>query len=802
MHLGARFFFACLSFSFALVSNAKVEGARDSAIDVEARASDVSSVASLSGSGAFSGMQVTPSALVLPGHLNYQLQGRVVGSDREQGVNHTLVMGLSSFAEVGLRAADNSVVRNLYTTRQGLRDLSASAKLQLNPLFSALFNKYEGAPSPDLKLAVGVSDYGGAVTFFRSYYAVATYARPEWLASAGYARVSGSYYDHLNPLDGPFANAAYRAAGWLTLRAETNSRKSWLGATLTDTALLSRINAPRGAALYLNVDAQVRGAAISDSRPWLGVGVRFPLDWTQQGSSPDPKSAAKSSLNVFEKKTQSTDAGFAAPGLSSAGATAEQISAPNLAERPGSGALAGASNNVKAHLPLLEGASVFDKLAAALTKMGFEGVSVGLSREADGGSTLVVKLTDFVFDHSALDGSGVALGLISRYHAALSAEGIRSYRLVYSRWGTPALAFEGDAACLASWLKDLGCEAQQAVRPKFRDLEDDLKDVSWRVKDSRPYQFKPRVVVNPLYDYYFATEYSLLDYSLGLNVKPYVHLWDGGALEVSRSEHLRSSQEYAPGRIYNYTRIKSANRRVMLHHMQKLKGGLSAWGSVGELSAGPHRGGQVSLRWDSEAGEWATGVSASYWRAQNAGPNYFGLPTGSPKTVFARYAPSGKDWSLEAQAGRYWFGDAGLTLTSTHWFGDMNLRYFLRRSVPPQQFWPGKRGVTLAGFEVTFPLTPRKAMSADTFQIKGVNRLGLGLVTPVGRGDNYIVASNGVPIYIKALVDSPVPPLMGSFLFDSDRTNAGYVTTHLGRLRTAYGVWVRDEISEEGESRD
>ena len=87
-------------------------------------------------------------------------------------------------------------------------------------------------------------------------------------------------------------------------------------------------------------------------------------------------------------------------------------------------------------------------------------------------------------------------------------------------------------------------------------------------------------------------------------------------------------------------------------------------------------------------------------------------------------------------------------------------------------------------------------MRADTFQIKGTNRLGLGLATPVGRGDNYIVGSDGVPIYIKALVDTPVPPLMGSFLFDSDRTNAGYVSTHLGRLRTAYGMWVRDKISE------
>ena len=777
----------CLSFVFALLSTAHAEQVGGGVIDVDTDAAPLSSMATLSGSGAFSGMQATPTALVVPGTLNYQLQGRVVGSLTESGSNHTLVMGLAPFAEIGLRAADTTLGRNIYVVGGGIRDLSASGKLQLNPLLSRL-----GLPSSDLKLAAGVTDFGGAATFFRSYYAVATYERPDWLASAGYAKATGSYQDHLNPLDGPFANAAFRAAGWLTLRAETNRRKSWVGATLTDTTLLARANAPKGAALYLNLDSQLRGSAASGARPWLGVGVRLPLDWTEAGTGGVGTGRAGTRTRI------KTDAGTA-PSRETLG-DAGAVSAP---------VAVGVTDAPQSQQILLDdkkeekiaGSSVFDKLADSLTAMGFEGVSVGIGKE-EGRSTLFVKLTDFVFDHSALDGSGVALGLISRHHAALSDAGVHSYRLVYARWGTPALAFGGDTACLTSWLKDLGCSAQDAVRPKFRDLDRGLKEVSWRVLDSSPYRFKPRVVVNPLYDYYFATEYSLLDYSLGLNIKPYVHLWDGGALEISRSEHLRSSQEYAPGRIYNYTRVKSANRRVMLHHMQKMGGGLSAWGSVGELSGGPHRGGQLSLRWDSEAGEWATGVSAAHWRAQNAGPAYAGLPTGSPRTVFARYAPSGADWSLEAQAGRYWFGDAGLTLTSTHWFGDTNLRYFLRRSVPPQQFWPGKRGVTLAGFEITFPLTPRKAMSADSFQLKGVNRLGLGLATPVGRGDNYIVGSDGVPIYIKALVDTPVPPLMGSILFDSDRTNPGYVAAHLARLRTAYGIWVREKVSVNGKNLD
>lgn len=317
-----------------------------------------------------------------------------------------------------------------------------------------------------------------------------------------------------------------------------------------------------------------------------------------------------------------------------------------------------------------------------------------------------------------------------------------------------------------------------------------LANVDWKVANFNAFQYKPRVLINPLYSYYWATEYSLIDYSLGLNIKPYIHLWNGGALEFSRSEHLHSSEEFEPGRLYSYTRIANANRRVILHHMQQLQDGWSARLSVGQLFAGPHRGGQLAVRWDSANGEWSTGLSTSYWKALNSGPHYEGMPTGRPTIFNARYAPAGKDWTLEVHAGEYWYQDKGLGVVSTHWFGDMSFSYFMRRSVPPTQFWPGQKGITLAGIELGFPFTSRKAMNADSFQIKGLNRISAGLVTPVGRSDDYIVGANGKPIYMKALVETPIPAFMTSVMYDSNRTNAGYVNSHLERLRYAYRRWV------------
>jgi hypothetical protein len=65
----------------------------------------------------------------------------------------------------------------------------------------------------NLKVAAGVTDYGGAATNFRSYYGVVTYDQPFWSASAGYAKARTN--SDFNPLNGAFANAAFKVLPWL-----------------------------------------------------------------------------------------------------------------------------------------------------------------------------------------------------------------------------------------------------------------------------------------------------------------------------------------------------------------------------------------------------------------------------------------------------------------------------------------------------------------------------------------------------------------------------------------------------------
>jgi hypothetical protein len=161
----------------------------------------------------------------------------------------------------------------------------------------------------------------------------------------------------------------------------------------------------------------------------------------------------------------------------------------------------------------------------------------------------------------------------------------------------------------------------------------------------------------------------------------------------------------------------------------------------------------------------------------------------TPTTTFSKYAPKGQDWSLEVGLGEYWYKDKGISLITNHWFGDTMLSMYLRRSVPPEPFWPGPFGVTFAGFNISFPLTPRKAMKPDYFQIKGASQYGFNLGTPIGRTDNYIVGANGIPVYIKALVDAPISSILATDVLDHDRMNLSYLPSHSDRIRYAYLNW-------------
>ena len=707
-----------------------------------------------SGTGAFGGLSITPTATVDSGAMTFQVQNRVIGTGRYDGINLTNVFGLSDFFEVGGRIAATSTNANLYTVVGEVRDLSASVKIQMNPML--------GFASSPVKLSFGASDLGGAATLFRSYYGVATYLSNRWNASAGYAKAGVNNFNN-NPLNGAFVNGSVSLKPWLDLQAESTLHRSWLALSVHNDSLLPSWGAPGGTAVYAKLNTQVRGASQVGGKPWLDIGIRVPLDWTQIKRAPLTDGLLRQNANTNNVERP---------------AAGNSVPAPNIQIKE-----AKQTKQAPEELPSL--AAFAQELAYRLVNSGLEGVWVGTI-----GNTLVVKASDMVYEHSLLDGAGVALGQIAQQNSTLLPAQLSNYRYVHARWGTPAMGYSGKISCLQSWLaRGQDCSVQQTVEPAFRNLQSWSDQVNWLVQNEADYRFKPRLKLNPVQSYYAATEFSLFDYSVGMNVQPSVLLWNGGSLEVSKIYHLHSTKGYNPGEVFSNTRIRDGLNSIMLTHIQKFQEGFSGRINVGQIGTNFYKGGHAELRWDSLDGQFAAGFNQGYWLPNN---NQI-KGVGRPASVYARYAPPMRDWSLEVVAGKYWFGDKGISLASNHWLWENKVVLFMRRSVPQEQFWPGKRGATFAGVEVSFPLTPRRAMSAENFQVKGSPRLGLSLSTPVGRTDNFIIDPFGLPIYVKALVDSPVSGQLGSVLMDYDRNGPAYVYGHLERLRYAYEKWVKKD---------
>lgn len=724
----------------------------------------ISDAVAANGTGAFGGMSITPTAQVDGGVMTFQVQNRVIGTGRYDGINLTNVFGLSDFLEVGGRIAANTTSVNLYTGDGGHRDLSASAKLQLNPIFG-----YAASP---LKVSLGATDVGGAATLFRTYYGVASYGGSAWSASAGYSKAGQTNILH-NPLQSAFINGSLQIKPWLDLQAESTSARSWLALVAKNDTLLPSWGAPGGTTIYAKLNSQVRGPNLVGGTPWLDVGIRLPLDWTQIKTPPS------SSVGAVRQIAQTNNKVVANTQTAAYTEVKADVKADVKAE-----VLAEVQAEPEHSSPTRDQISLgkyAQELAQMLIQSGLEGVSVGVV-----GDMLIVKASDMVYEHSLLDGAGVALG-----HLAQNVpEQINQYRYVHARWGTPAIGFTGDIRCLKDWLdKGHKCMAVDVVQPVFRNLNQWTTNIPWAVENLQDFRYKPRIKLNTVQNYYAATEFSLLDYSFGVNVQPSMLLWEGGSLEVSKIYHLHSTKGFNPGEMFNFTRIRESLNSIMLTHVQKLQDGFSGRINVGQLGTGFYKGGHAELRWDSLNGQLALGLNQGYWLAENDRIQAVGRPT----TVYARYAPPLRDWTLEMVAGKYWYGDKGLSIVSGHWMGDVKMSLFVKRSLPPEQYWPGKRSATFAGLEVSFPLTPRRAMTAESFQIKGSPRMGLSLLTPVGRSDNYIVDPFGVPFYIKALVDSPVAGQLGSVIMDYDRNGPAYVFGHLERLRYAYDKWVKKD---------
>ena len=737
-----------------------------------------------------SGYVFVPSAGIGDkGSVSVDYSPSVLGTDRLGGHNLTLLFGLTSFAEVSGRVAANTLQCRMYSDPNcGMRDLSASGKIgfDLGWLSSAPVFK-------QLRVALGATDVGGAATSFYSNFVVASYLGSRWELSGGFAKGRENLSQHM-PLDGPFVGGSISIAPWLKMHAEATAENRVVGLSLFDDSLLSQIGFPQGSRLHLQVNRAL-GPSRDIPETHLAFGLRIPLDstlrpysstflarQTRQDAQPQIVPLPKPTQYRVEASSEQPDETRAQPDGSRAIDTLQQAAS---------------------------------SLADVLAKEGFSDIAIGYS--TDGGK-VVLSVNNMGYTHSELDALGAALGNL----AFSSAGRTERYRLVLRRWNVPIVWVEGDIQCLRGWLlREARCPEANALLIRFQEPSETVppkhsqdtatrkpsdapgtdRPVIWLIKGFRPAWEKLRLHLGPSSHYAFATEYGIWDYSVGAVINPWLHLWQGAILEGIRQVHIAHSRDYDTGGIFSFWRTQTANGRLMLHQAFSLPSVLpSPIGGIvsGRISVGrPFEdwlGGGGELRWDSSNGEHALTLASHRYLYQG---DLSGYRPGQPSSLSYRWLPTNTDWQLEATYGRWWNRDNSVGLASRHWFGDVNLGFFIQQYKDARPLWFGGREVAFAGIELSFPLSLRREIHTGSlpFDLRGLPRYAVGLATTVGRKDNAFVGAGGYPLYAHLGVGSGIPFATGAILRDFDRLGPAYTPFHLDRLQYAFDRWVKPRLS-------
>ena len=675
----------------------------------------------------YSGLALTPLATPLPwGTLAATYDTSNAGAQYVVGHNYLFSAGIVPGLEITGRLATNNHQCNLYGIGSvcpagSYRDLSASAKVG---------GQFEIFHKTWLSGSVGMTEFGGAATNFRSYYTVAGMKQTSWSGTLGYAQAVST----AAPLKGVFGHLVWQVAKPFQVYTERIGRGSWVGA---------RIEQPWGKGgqnrFYVSANKALQANGLT-AKQWWSVGIRIPFETPGNGAQYVGQDEFKvlPSTEVIQKNSPS-----------------HEIVSASLESLP--------SNVVK------ESAN---KLASALAKVGFESISVGEDKFGP-----LVQLENYSYNWNQLDALGVAMGVLSQHAMNWPAT-----RLQLLRYGVPVYLAVAKPACMYSWLEQNGfdCGAPTNLElwaGQHAHIEASASTVWW-VKNERSSAGRTKMLVTPAIDSRVGTEYGTFDSTWGLNLTWQTPLWQGATADLAYVKSLGHSNDYSLGGVYSDFRIDSLLHRAMLHQALALPWGFSAkvaYGRLVQVLEGHHG----ELRWESASGRHRISYEASHFAHREV--NF------SKDFKMATYRLAMPQWgnSLELKSGVFWHGDKGHMLISRHWFGDTSLSLFLRRS----QFAPGVSvlfspygsvPVKSAGIEISFPLTPRRETHSEWLQPRGDDRFSYG-VQSVVRAKN---STNYVSPYFG--IFSPVPLGLDGGIYNYDRGSQDYLMNNLARVRQAW----------------
>ena len=214
-------------------------------------------------SNGYSGLGMIPNAITISeGKSVIGFDPTLPGAANTRGYNTQIGLGLYEGLELVGRLATNNQRCNMFQSgacpANTIRDFSASLKWSL-PI--------DWLHRNNTHIALGVTDFGGAASYFKSYYAVASKELGPFGLSLGQAKAVADYA----PLKGSFGALTYRPANWIDLNLQKIGSNSWVASSLNFDIPYTQTSG------YITLNQRLTDAAVTEKR-WLGVGVSMPLD--------------------------------------------------------------------------------------------------------------------------------------------------------------------------------------------------------------------------------------------------------------------------------------------------------------------------------------------------------------------------------------------------------------------------------------------------------------------------------------------------------------------------------------------
>ena len=638
---------------------------------------------------------------------------------------------------VGRLSFDGDLQCNLYEAgcKSWTRDLSMGGKWQL-PVELPLGSR----------LALGVTDVGGAATNFRQRYVVLTSQPAHSPLALSVGRASGSSPYSL--MNGLFGNVSARLHPNVQAVLEHDSRETRAG--LKGQWSLH----PRVALVWAGSRKFTRSSPQQSEQ--LTLGLQFALDRPSHREALEREAAIQS---VYKAQPL--------PVIEPAPLRLLWSANPFASTAPPEKVAATASpflNTPQDKRKAVE--NLASDLVQSLKAAGFADISVGLdtSQDKDQATHWLIQAEPLSWRKSRHE----ALGKVFRLWLDQQPQPQERLTVVLSYLRQPTVAVRSSARCLSDFKEGQSqCENGPALELLAAPDQAFPAQVHWLQQISHASWLRPRVALAPNLSYSVGTEYGLTDYALALDTGWEVPLARGLVWQGFHTTPVSNSADFGPDKVFAGSRQPRVVQTNMLSYVAQPINRVWMQASTGYITP-EDRGSQLDLRW--LPGDGRLRLSGTVGRYQRELLGY----SVQPQVLQARWSVLPGRWAVDVSAGRFFMHDQGFRVSSVHWFDDYRMSFYFKQSQSPG----GERMplTKFAGFSLSIPLGVRESVNLGPVNLRFKDQWSLGLETKVGAKDNYLTDGYGVlPVLRHGLSD----------VSDFDRSGLADFWAQRHRIRSA-----------------